>query len=192
MKKTALLILLLALCLLVAPFAVAEGGPVVRSDALAAYTDGQGHLYLPGRAEAINARTADSVVGMDAYRVLYLSPDGFTDTQDLCVVDLQSLQESLVATDVKAACLANEDIAYYVTGANRTKLNRVDLRSLTSQVVYTAAEPIDRLYMSAEGLIFQLVDQAATMLYDEQTDRFEIYNGDMPRSGATGEVMQVR
>ena len=39
MKKTALFIWLLALCLLCAPFAVAEG-PVARSDAFAAYTDG--------------------------------------------------------------------------------------------------------------------------------------------------------
>ena len=191
MKKTAFLILLLALCLLVAPFAVAESGPVARSDTFAAYTDGEGHLYLPGRADAINEHAADSVVGIDAYRVLYLSPDDFLDTQDLYMVDLESFEESLIATDVRAACLAGEDDAYYVTGANRTQLSRVDLHSLTSQVVYTAAEPIDRLYMSAEGLIFQLVDQAATMLYVEETDRFEIYSGDIPRSGSIGERYEV-
>ena len=55
MKKTAFLILLMALCLLVAPFAVAESGPVARSDTFAAYTDGEGRLYLPGRAEACKA-----------------------------------------------------------------------------------------------------------------------------------------
>ena len=66
MKKTALFILLLALCLLCAPFAVAESGPVTRSDAFAAYTDGEGHLYLTGKADAINTKPADSVVGMDA------------------------------------------------------------------------------------------------------------------------------
>ena len=191
MKKTAFLILLLALCLLVAPFAVAESEPVARSDTFAAYTDGEGHLYLPGRADTINEHAADSVVGIDAYRVLYLSPDDFLDTQDLYMVDLESFEESLIATDVRAACLAGEDDAYYVTGANRTQLSRVDLHSLTSQVVYTAAEPIDRLYMSAEGLIFQLVDQAATMLYVEETDRFEIYSGDIPRSGSIGERYEV-
>jgi hypothetical protein len=182
-----LFIVLLALCLLAAPFAVAEGEPVARSDAFAAYIDGQGHLYLPGRTEPINVKTADNVLGIDAYRVLYLSPDEFLDSQDLYMVDLQSLEESLIATDVKAACLADDDTAYYVTGAKRTQLNRVDLHSLTGEVVYTAAEPIDRLYMSAEGLIVQLVDGAGTMLYVADTGRFEVYDGGMPSSGATSE-----
>ena len=187
MKKTALFIVLLALCLLAAPFAVAEGEPVARSDAFAAYIDGQGHLYLPGRTEPINVKTTDNVLGIDAYRVLYLSPDEFLDSQDLYMVDLQSLEESLIATDVKAACLADDDTAYYVTGAKRTQLNRVDLHSLTGEVVYTATEPIDRLYMSAEGLIVQLVDGAGTMLYVADTGRFEVYDGGMPSSGATSE-----
>ena len=191
MKKTALLMLLLALCLLVAPLAVAEGGPVARSDAFAAYVDGEGHLYLPGRAEPINDATADSVVAIDAYRALYMSPDDFQDTEDLYMIDLQSLEETRVAANVKAACLAGEDTAYYVSGANRKQLMRVDLHTLASEVAYTAAEPIDRLYMSAEGLIFQLVDQAATMLYVEEKDRFEIYNGEMPRSGVTGEKYEI-
>ena len=214
MKKTALFIWLLALCLLCAPFAVAEG-PVARSDAFAAYTDGMGHLYLTGKAEAINSKPANSVVGMDAYRVLYLSTDDFLDTQDLYAVDLQSLKESLIATDVMVACLGGEDTAFYVTGANRKQLVRADLRreasplgrseasplgqSLANEVIYTAAEPIDRLYMSAEGLVFQLVDRAATMLYVEDpeglasrsTGRFEIYSGGMPRSGAIGERYEV-
>ena len=191
MKKTALLMLLLALCLLVAPLAVAEGGPVARSDAFAAYVDGEGHLYLPGRAEPINGETADSVVAIDAYRALYMSPDDFQDTEDLYMIDLQSLEESRVAANVKAACLAGEDTAYYVSGANRKQLMRVDLRTLAAEVAYTAAEPIDRLYMSAEGLLFQLVDQAATMLYVEEKDRFEVYNGEMPRSGVTGDKYEI-
>ena len=191
MKKTALFILLLALSLLSAPFAVAESGPVARSDAFAAYTDGDGHLYLTGKADAINTRPANSVVGMDAYRVLYLSADAFLDTRDLYAIDLQSLQESLIATDVTAACLAGDDTAYYVTGTNRKQLVRVNLHSLANEVIYTAAEPIDRLYMSAEGPVFQLVDRAATMLYVEDTDRFEIYGGDMPRSGAIGERYEI-
>ncbi len=191
MKRTALLILLLALCLLAISLAVAESGPVARSDAFAAYTDGEGHLYLTGKAEAINTKPANSVVGMDAYRVLYLSADDFLDTQDLYAVDLQSLKESLIAADVMTACLADEDTAYYVAGANRKQLVRADLHSLANEVVYTAAEPIDRLYMSAEGPVFQLVDRAATMLYAQDTDRFEIYSGGMPRSGALGERYEI-
>ena len=191
MKRTALLILLLALCLLAISLAVAESGPVARSDAFAAYTDGEGHLYLTGKAEAINTKPANSVVGMDAYRVLYLSADDFLDTQDLYAVDLQSLKESLIAADVMTACLADEDTAYYVAGANRKQLVRADLHSLANEVVYTAAEPIDRLYMSAEGPVFQLVDRAATMLYAQDTDRFEIYSGGMPRSGAIGERYEI-
>ena len=45
--------------------------------------------------------------------------------------------------------------------------------------------------MSAEGLVFQLVDQAGTMLDVEETGRFEVYNGDMPRSGQTGDRYEV-
>ena len=191
MKRTALLLLLVVLCLLAVPTAWAEAGPVARSDTYAAYTDGEGHLYLTGKAEAINTKTADSVVAIDAYRVLFLSPDDFLDTQDLYMIDLQSLEESLIATDVKAACLADEDTTYYVSGANRSQLMRVDLHSLTAEGVYTAAEPIDRLYMSAEGLIFQLVDQAGTMLYVEETDRFEVYGGDLPHSSLLSDKYEV-
>ena len=183
MKKTSILILLLSLCLLACQFALADGGPVARSDDFAAYVDGDGNLFLPGRVEAINKTPASSVVAIDAYRALFLSPDDFTDTDDLYMIDLESFEETLVSADVLDACLADEDTVYLVTNAKRTELVRVDLSDLSHSVAYTAAEPIDRLYLSAEGLVFQLVDQAGAMLYVKDTDRFEIYNDVLPRSG---------
>ena len=73
MKKTGALILLIALCLVAASFAMAETGPVARNGKLAVYTDGDGHLYLPGRDEPINGAAAEDIVSIDAYRVLFLS-----------------------------------------------------------------------------------------------------------------------
>ena len=71
MKKTGAMILLVILCLLAASFALAENGPVVRGGQFAAYTDGDGRLYLPGRAEPINMRLVNDIVAIDAYRVLF-------------------------------------------------------------------------------------------------------------------------
>ena len=165
MKRTGALILLLALCLFLAAFAQAETGPVARNGAIAAYTDGEGHIYLPGRAEAINQKEASGIVAIDAYRVLFYCPDSFLGTNDLYMIDLESLEESLIAQDVYAACLADADDAYYVTNADRTRLMRVALADNAGEVAYTANEPIDRLYVSAEGLVFELVDQAGALLY---------------------------
>ena len=183
MKKIGALILLLTVCLSLAASALAETGPVGRSDSLAAYVDGDGHLFLPGRTEAVNTNQADGIVAINAYRVLYYSPDEFLGTRDLYMIDLGSLKESLVASGVHAACLSGEDTAWYVTQADRTKLMRVDLNSLSAQNVYTAAESIDRLYLSVEGLLIGLVDDAGVVLYTADTDSFEIYSGEMPESG---------
>ena len=191
MKRTGAILLALALCLLAAQFACAEANPVARSGDIAAYVDGDGHLFLSGKADAINDAPADGIVAIDAYRVLYLSPDDFAGTQDLYMIDLESLDETLVAKDVHEACLADEDTAYYVTNADRTKLMRVSLADLATEEAYAANEPIDRLYVSAEGLVFQLVDQAGTLLYVEETDRFEIYNGDVPRSSLLADSYEL-
>ena len=68
MKRTGILILLSCLCLLACQFALADGSPVARSDDFAAYIDGDGHLFLPGRAEPINTVPASGVIAIDAYR----------------------------------------------------------------------------------------------------------------------------
>ena len=191
MKRFGALLLLLALCLFAGTLALAESGPVARSDAFAAYVDGDGHLFLTGRADAINAQPADSVVAIDAYRVLFFSPDDFLGANDLYMIDLESFEESLVATNVQAACLADEDTAYYVSNANRNQLMCVDMNTLAAEGAYTANEPIDRLYVSAEGLVFQLVDQAGAMLYVAETDRFEVYSDELPRSSLLADSYEL-
>ena len=183
MKRTGVLLLALALCLLVGCFASAEGGPVGKSGAIAAYLDGDGHLYLTGKPDIVNKAPAGSIVSADAYRVLFLSPDAASGANDLYMIDLVSFQEELIAKDVHAAILTGEDTAYYVTNASRAQLTRVDLNTRSSSVAYTAQEPIDRLYLSAEGLVVQLVDQAGNLLYAKETGTFEPYASDMPRSG---------
>ena len=164
---------------------------MARNGDIAVYTDGNGRLFLPGKAEAINSRTAGSIVAVDAYRVLFLSPDEFLGTNDLYMIDLESLQESRLAQDVYAACLADEDTAYYVPDANRTQLMRVRLSDMTAALAYTAGEPIDRLYVSVEGLLFQLVDQAGAYIYLDGIDRFDPYAGAFPRSALMAEGYEV-
>ena len=191
MRKFGAVILFFLLFLLVASFAGAETQPVTTSGAIAAYTDGNGHIFLPGNAEAINHEIVDTLVGIDAYRVLFLSPNTFTGEKDLYMIGLEDFQEKLVAQGVHAACQADEDAAYYVGTADRTQLMRVDLETLAAESVYTANEPIDRLYLSAEGLVFELVDQAGTEVYVRETDRFETYTGSIPRSGALTEDFEL-
>ena len=182
MKKLGVALLAALLCL-VAFTALAETSPVVQNGALAAYQDGDGHLYLPGNPSPINRAEADALVSIDAYRLLFTSPreDG---ASDLYIIDLGNFSERLLAEDVHAACLADESALYYVTNAERTQLMRMDLADQSLSLAYTTLEPIDRLYRSAEGLVFALVDQAGTMVYVSQTDSFENYLGTLPRAAS--------
>ncbi|MBR6220876.1 MAG: peptidoglycan-binding protein, partial [Clostridia bacterium] len=209
MKKTGLLLLLLALCLAAASVALAQAELVSRSGELAVYSDGEGRLYLPGREEPINERAAEDIVAIDAYRVLFTSaPDEADETaadanadtadadaapkgQDLYMIDLESFEETRIAEGIYTACLCGEDTAWYVPQDARDQLMRVSLKDFTAQAAYTAGEPIERLYVSLEGLVLQLTDQAGAMLYVPETDRFEIYNGVVPRSSLMGDSYEI-
>ena len=191
MKRTGLLLLLLALCLGFASFATAETACVVRSDTYAAFIDGDGHLFLSGSENAINKKPASAVVAIDPYRVLFISPDEFLGANDLYMIDLDNYKETLIASGVQAVCLADEDTVYYVQDANRKQLMRCDLNTLSPQVATAAQEPIDRLYLSTEGLVFGLVDQAGAMLFVPETGRFETYGESLPRSGLLTDSYEV-
>ena len=175
-------ILILALLALLAGCALAETSTLVRSGALAAYLDGEGKLYLPGNEQPVNRSSADALVSVDPYRVLFLStqPDG---TRDLYMIDLGSFRERLVAKNVHDACMADEDTLYYVSGANRAKLMRVNMKTLSEATACTATEPIDRLYNAADGLVYEQVDNTGTMIYNRLTGRFDSYLGALPESG---------
>ena len=174
--------ILLALCLLTAASALAELAPVARSGSLAAYTDGQGQLYIPGKPEAVNDEQADGIISIDNYRLAYLSQATEDDPSDLRLIDLETLEDSLAAEDVYAACLLGEDL-YFVPDAERTQLRRLSTADMTATTVHTADEAIDRLYASTEGLAFELVDQAGAYLYDPELDTVVPYAGAVPRDG---------
>ena len=181
MKKTGALILLL-LCLFAAAFASAESGPVARSAQLAVYTDGEGNLYLPGRDEPVNTTPAVDVVAIDAYRALFTAEDEALDALDLYMIDLERFEETLLVEGVYDACLVDEDTVYYVQELARDQVTQLALDGMTTRTAYTTGEPIERLYLSAEGLVVQLVDDAGAMLYVPETDRFVPYAGALPRS----------
>ncbi len=183
-------ILILALLAALAGCALAETSTVARSGALAAYLDGEGRLYLPGNTQPVNRQRADALVSVDPYRLLFLSQksDG---TRDLYMIDLGSLSERLIAKHVCDACMADEDTLYYVSGADRAKLMRVNMKTLSEAVACTAAEPIDRLYNSAEGLVYGLVDGAGTMILNRLTGQFESYLGALPQSGLRTERFEL-
>ena len=177
MKRAAAL--LIAVCLLLlAGFAVAEQ-PVERSGALAAYVDGLGGLFLPGNGKAINTAPANKLISIDPYRVLFTSrqADG---TDDLYMIDLGGFAETRLARGVHAAVMADEDTLYYVPAASRAQLWRMSMNDMTPRLAYTAAEPIDRLVNTAEGVVFDQVDGMGAMVYAARTDSFERYARALP------------
>ena len=181
MKK--LCAILLAALMLLAAGALAESATVTRSGALAAYLDGAGGLYLPGNDQAVNTATADALVSIDPYRVLFLSRRADGD-RDLYMLDLSDFSEQLLASGVSTATLGNQEAVFYVPSANRAQLMRLDLRTRENTLAYTATELIDRLQMTAEGLVAELVDSAGAVLLVNGTGAFENYYSDLPRSAA--------
>ena len=189
MKKTGAILIAVALLLLMG-CALAETSTVARSGALAAYLDGDGHLYLPGNETSINRASADALVSIDPYRVLFVS-DRSDGTRDLYMIDLGSFNEALVVDGVKTACMADETTLYYVPSNDPTQLMRMNLTSMVSVQACTAAEPIDALYNSAEGLVFQQVDGTGTMIYNKLTGKFDSYLGALPTDGLTTDSFEL-
>lgn len=191
MKRFGAVILIIALCLLSIFPAMAEqtfvqGRMIVNNDALAAYTDENGFIFLPGNPNPINRdesgvmlNPAESILSVDVYRLIFYTSreDG---GRDLMQIDLENFNESLLAEDVYTACLADEDTLYYVHQSDRFALMRMNMMDGVSSLAYTANEPIDRLWLSAEGLVLQLVDQAGSMVYIAETNTFEPYSGEIP------------
>ena len=189
MRRTAAILLALVM-LLLAGHALAAPSTVARNGALSAYLDGEGHLYLPGNEKAVNKAPANRLIAIDPYRVVFLSERG-DGRSDLYMIDLSGITERMLAEGVENACLTDESTLYYVTADNRNQLMRMDLGSLRAAPCYTAAEPIDRLYRSAEGLVFDLVDGTGTMVYVSATGNFQSYAGSVPAKGEMGEGYEL-
>ena len=188
MKKRCAMALMLAALMLLSGFALADAA-VSRSGALAAYLDGAGGLYLPGNPKAVNTAPADTLVSIDPYRVLFLSERG-DGACDLYMIDLGDFHETLLASGAYTAAMDGDDL-YYVPAANRAQLMRMDPDNPSPALVYTAAEPIDRLQRTAEGLTLELVDAAGAVLHVDLTDSFEAYLNDVPRVSALTDAFEV-
>ena len=180
MKKLCAAVLALLLVLTISG-ALAESTMVKRSGSLAAYLDGKGGLYLPGNDKAVNQAPAKTIVSIDAYRLLFLS-ETTDDSKDLYMIDLGDFSERLVADGVYAAALEAEDALWYVSDEDRTQLMRMDLGTMTAKPAFKAAEPIDRLQLTAEGLVVVLVDDAGALVHVDMTDSFESYLNAVPRN----------
>lgn len=190
MKRIGAIILMIIICLLstspsMAEQSISQSHMNIKSGALAAYTDENGFIYIPGNAEPVNRdeagflqSPAQAVLSIDPYRLLFFSSrdDGGC---DLMQIDLESFEFSLLAENVRSACLVEESTLYYTLQSDPSVLMRMNLFNETEDSVYTASEPIDCLYLSAEGLTLQLANQAGILIYVEETDTFEHYDGEI-------------
>ena len=185
MKKRIAILLIAAFCILLSVSAMAEsttgrGDLVARSENLAAYLDGEGNLLIPGKEAPVNERPADSIISIDPYRLLFLSKSGEeTDAEKTALVsiDLSTFEEKVIAENVHAACTVGDTKLYYVPAEDRTQLYLADFEHDLITVAYTAPEQIDRLFVSAEGLVATFVDNAGAAVFVEATNSFEMYDG---------------
>lgn len=198
MKKKLLVLLAAALCLLSvsvqAESATGKGDIVIRNDGLAAYVDGKGNLLIPGNEQPVNEQTADAVVAINPYHLVFLSKSDAADgaeTASLVSIDLTTFEESMVAENVHAACLVDEDRLYYIPKAERTQICMTDLEGNAASVVYTAAEELDRLFVSVEGLVATYADNAGAVVYVSASDTFEEFSGSIPSQNLMTEEYQL-
>ena len=188
MKKRIVILLIAALCLLLSASALAEnsagrGTPAVQNDGIAAYLDGKGNLLIPGNDLPINERPADSIISIDPYRLFFLSrTNAGTDAEQTALVcmDLSTFEERVLYADVYAACSAGDDQLYFISASDRTQLYRADFEHDLISVVYTSAEPLEGLFVSAEGLVATCVENAGAVIYIAATDSFEPYGDSIP------------
>ena len=128
MKKRILSLLIAVLIALTslpawADSADGRGNTIVRNETLAAYVDGYGNLYIPGREQPVNDARADQIVSIDPYRLIFLSKTGEVGAEKSALIslDLTKMTETTVSSDVRAACVINSEDLYYIETANRTQ-----------------------------------------------------------------------
>ena len=184
MKKRLFVVLIAAFCLLLSAAALAEdatgrGSLVATSDTLAAYVDGNGNLLIAGNDQSVTRTRADAVISIDPYRLIFLSEDGAQGRALICM-DLSSFEERVLADNVRAACATEDGILYYISASDRTQLYAVNFEDGTTASVYTASEELDRLFVSAEGLVATYVENAGAVLRSNVTGQFEAFDGSIP------------
>lgn len=199
MKKRITLLLIAALCLLFSVSALAEnasgrGGLIAQGDDLAAYLDGAGNLLIPGNDQPVNVHPADSIISIDPYRLIFLSKsetDSGTEKTALVCLDLSSFEETVLHENVHAACAVNSYKLYFISADDRTQLYLADFELDLLSTVFTAAEALDSLYESADGLVATYVENAGAVIYVEATDSFEPCDASVPIKSIMADEYQV-
>ncbi len=60
---------------------------------LAAYVDGYGNLYIPGREQPVNDARADQIVSIDPYRLIFLSKTGEVGAEKSALIQPRSYED---------------------------------------------------------------------------------------------------
>lgn len=177
MKKTGLLLILLALIIALIPAYAAtttgRGDEVARNGGLAAFMNSTGSIYISGQSTPMNQTPAKGVLSIDAYRIVFFATNG-----DLMSISLDTNQETVLTKDAAAACVANDSV-YYISKADSKKLIRCDIDSGKTQTVLTATENLNRVYSSASGVIAAQVSNSGAYIQDAVSGKFIAYNGDI-------------
>ena len=193
--KKCLSLLLAAVMTLLCCSAFAEsttgrGDLVVRSESLSAYVDGDGNLWIPGNSQPVNKTKADAIVSIDAYRLIFFSVDD-GGKRALLSLDLSTFAEQTLAQDVWAACMGDDDHLFYIPANDRTQLCDVNLENNQTTTAYTAVEQLDRLYLSAEGLVATYVESAGAILRSNVTGAFQTFSGSIPTDSTLADGDQL-
>ena len=177
MKKTGLLLILLALIIALIPAYAAtttgRGDEVARNGGLAAFMNSTGSIYISGQSTPMNQTPAKGVLSIDAYRIVFFATNG-----DLMSISLDTNQETVLTKDAAAACVANDSV-YYVSKADSKKLIRCDIDSGKTQTVLTATENLNRVYSTSSGVIAAQVSNSGAYIQDAVSGKFIAYNGDI-------------
>ena len=177
MKKTGLLLILLALIIALIPAYAAtttgRGDEVARNGGLAAFMNSTGSIYISGQSTPMNQTPAKGILSIDAYRIVFFATNG-----DLMSISLDTNQETVLTKDAAAACVANDSV-YYISKADSKKLIRCDIDSGKTQTVLTATENLNRVYSSASGVIAAQVSNSGAYIQDAVSGKFIAYNGDI-------------
>ena len=177
MKKTGLLLLLLALIIALIPAYAAtttgRGDEVARNGGLAAFMNSTGSIYISGQSTPMNQTPAKGILSIDAYRIVFFATNG-----DLMSISLDTNQETVLTKDAAAACIANDSV-YYISKADSKKLICCDIDSGKTQTVLTATENLNRVYNTASGVIAAQVSNSGAYIQDTVSGKFIAYNGDI-------------
>ena len=197
MKRIYALLLALVLALSSLPALAAntdgQGDTVARNAELAAFMDGNGYIYISGQSRPVNTTIAESILSIDPYRIVFFAREnsaaGIPANRLVCLT-LDGFREFIVTDDAYAACVSGDTI-YYISADDRTALVQADVDSFVSDVLYESFEPMQRVYMSAAGLVVTLVEGAGAYIQDSVTGKFLPFNGDIAAEIADYEGFEV-